>query len=280
MKITHHPLCRYIPVLVLMIFAGTGTLQAQVPWDTLAPILEEGENPLEGFQPFTYTTAAGKTLPYRLYVPAGYDSARSYPLVLFLHGGGSRGDNNRAQITRGSLAGTHIWTRPANQAEFPCFVLAPQCPREEMWGDPSTEELAPNLSIVLEIIGHLQTRYNLDRSRYYITGQSMGAIGTFAMITQRPGIFAAAVPVCGFANLGALRAMEDLPIWVFHGAADSVVTVSTSRSAVWVLKRSGKSPRYTEYEDVGHPSWNYAYREPELLPWLFSQRRGKDQGAP
>lgn len=220
----------------------------------------------------TFVDANERQLPYRLLKPDAYDARFDYPLVLFLHGAGERGDDNEAQLKHGvpEFASTE------NRAKYPCFLLAPQCPVDERWSDWSTEKQAAQPSWPLQscvvLVRQLQKDYAIDRQRTYVTGLSMGGFGAWDLIRRFPKLFAAAVPVCGGGDPDAAAALATVPIWAFHGARDRAVPVRFSRNMMAAIKKAGGQPRYTEYANVGHESWVPAYRDAEMFAWLFAQR--------
>lgn len=233
----------------------------------------------EAFQARVFKDAAGKALPYRLFIPQGYDSARKYPLVLFLHGAGERGSDNKAQLFHKSCI---IWASPEYQAKNPCFVVAPQCPaddkwtRVENWDTPvyhQPEAPTEALRLVMELIPQLQKEFSLDPDRLYVTGLSMGGYGTWELLNRRPGLFAAAIPICGGADATKASLIGRTPVWIFHGEKDNVVLPIHSRRMAEELRKLGGSVGYTEYPGVGHNSWDLAYTEPYLPTWLFSQKK-------
>jgi len=203
-------------------------------------------------------------MPYRVYIPENYDPAKHYPLVLYLHGLGECGDDNRAQTSKNSVMQTLL--EPENRAAYPCVVLAPQCPEGEWWSG-----LLPALMGLLE---HAKSAYAIDANRVYITGLSMGGFGAWAMLTEYPAYFAAAVPVCGGGDPDDAAIFKHVPIWVFHGAKDTTVRPGASREMAKAMVHAGaRDVRYTEYPDAAHNSWERAYREHDLFPWMFAQRR-------
>lgn len=234
----------------------------------------------------TFVDAAGHRLPYRLLLPsrAAKGSGESVPLVLLLHGAGERGVDNQAQLKNGAGA---LLGSDAAAARFPCVFVLPQCPADQRWvevdwsKDRHTLPAVPSvpLAAALELVDQLVARHAVDRRRLYVIGLSMGGFGVWdvlsrsAAISAKPSRFAAAVPICGGADEDALGRARAVPVWAFHGALDPVVTVERSRRAVTALRKAGSAPRYTEYPDVAHDSWTRAFAEPELLPWLFAQRR-------
>lgn len=233
------------------------------------------------YQARTYTDASGKTLLYRLFKPSEYDPARHYPLVLFLHGAGGRGTDNQGQILDAGAKNAARWAIPDIQAKYPCFILAPQCPPDHKWVDmdwsAAKGEQKPqptdDLRMTFELMGQLQKEFSIDPDRIYLTGLSMGGFGTWDLLTRHPDVFAAAVPVCGGGDESTAAKIKNVPIWCFHGGNDPVVRTIRSRHMIEAIRAAGGEPKYTEYPGVGHDSWVKAYSEPELLPWLFSQKR-------
>ena len=223
---------------------------------------------------------AGYTMPYRLFVPSGYDSNTSYPLVLFLHGAGERGTDNNAQLT--ANRGATLWAENANQAAFPCFVVAPQCPSNAQWvntnwsnGSYSVDNIpvSTELKMVKDLLETLKTQYNIDGSRLYVTGISMGGYGTWDFILRYPGMFKAAIPICGAGDPSKASLIASLPLRVFHSSDDPIVPVSGSRDMVNAINAQGpnnRNPFYTEYTDQGHFSWVNAYNSSGLVSWLFN----------
>jgi predicted peptidase len=229
----------------------------------------------ERFESHLFRNARAETLPYRLFVPEGLQAGKKYPLVVWLHGGGGRGSDNRSQLAEGNAAGALVWVRPENQVLFPSFVLAPQCPSGKMWttiGD--TVEAAPPLRLVVELIRQLSENRAIDAGRVYIAGQSMGGFGAWALASELPGMFAAAVPVCGGGTEKRAARLARVPVWAFHGELDRAVSVERSRRMIAAIRRAGGRPRYTEYEGAEHVIWDRVFAEPELLPWVFAQERG------
>ncbi|MCB0643374.1 MAG: prolyl oligopeptidase family serine peptidase [Phaeodactylibacter sp.] len=236
------------------------------------------------FEKRVFTNAAGDSLPYRILYPADYDSGKNYPLVLFLHGAGERGTDNEMQLKHG----VYTFLQAEHRANFPCIVIAPQCPKEDYWANVdvnrSTQPFQLNfnyqqplrtpLALALELVRQTIKKEAVDKKRVYITGLSMGGMGTLEAVNKHPKLFAAAAVVCGAGQVEAFEKKQaKLPMWLFHGADDLVVSVEHSRAMVDRLQEFGAPLRYTEYDGVKHNSWENAYAEPELLPWLFAQKR-------
>ena len=214
-------------------------------------------------------------LPYQLLQPRNIDSTKKYPLILYLHGAGSRGVDNK-------IPNTHIQSlllADSNRTQYPCFVLVPQCPKAYRWVETDwtlLSHLQPKepsipMALVIELLKEFENHSAIDTNRIYVTGLSMGGFGVWDLIARFPDKFAAAVPICGGADLQTVQLLTTIPIWCFHGAADRVVRPSRSREMVAALKKYNADIKYTEYNGVGHGSWKPAYAEPDLLYWLFSK---------
>jgi predicted peptidase len=202
--------------------------------------------------------------------------------VLFFHGSGERGKDNKKQLVHG----VERFARPDSRSRYPCFVLAPQCPtdldkqpimwngeRERMHSLKLTPEVAIPLRTALELLNMIEDNYPIDPDRIYITGISMGGFAVWEALMRHPERFAAAIPVCGGGDVSHADRIKNVPVWAFHGADDPVVPVECSRSMIKIIKNAGGQALYTEYPGVGHNSWDRAYAEPEFLSWLFSQKR-------
>ena len=219
-----------------------------------------------------YKGSQGRTIPYRLYVPENYDKQKKYPLVLYLHGGGGRGEDNRKQIEGGNGYLVDLLVSRSTQLKNPSIVVVPQSPGEGWVGQDSITPTS-YLSLVLDLIKNLESSYSIDVNRRYVLGQSMGGFGTFAIITMQPNMFAAAASLCGGGDESKAAQIAHIPIWAFHGELDQAVSVARSRTMIAALTKAGGKPKYTEYKGEGHMIWTRVVMEPELLPWMFSQKR-------
>jgi predicted peptidase len=232
----------------------------------------------------TFKNEKGDSLLYRMIEPRTITDAKKYPLVIFLHGAGERGNDNTKQLMHGSS----LFLKEEIKANFPAFVIFPQCPDDEYWSSVSidrsqlplklnfdyTQPITKPLASVHELVQELVASGKIDTKRIYIVGLSMGGMGTFEAVHRFPNLFAAAITICGGGDtLLFSKKASKIPFWVFHGADDNVVDVNYSRQMVSVLKKRKASVTYTEYPGVGHGSWENAFQEPELLPWLFSKKR-------
>ena len=234
------------------------------------------EDPYRLFEPREYADKEGRVLQYRLLKPKDFDPNEKYPLVIFLHGAGERGDDNSVQLVHGMSELCKL----SRREKFRCYVLAPQCPKEQKWADVDwtdtkvtvPADVSQSLSLVFQVVDAMVEKSAIDRRRVYITGLSMGGYGTWDAIYRRPKFFAAAAPVCGGADPVTAAAIKDVPVWNFHGDADEAVSVEFSRAIIEALREAGSEPKYTEYAGVGHDSWTKTYANDDLYDWLFSQR--------
>lgn len=218
-------------------------------------------------------------LPYSLFVPNDYDPNNIYPLVVYLHGAGERGTDNQSHIARNGvpvLAGKEL------QGLEKCFILAPQCPPDYRWVEVDWREKTPHkqpaqpsdpMRLAMKLIDELPREFSIDQKRIYLTGISMGGFGTWDLLARRPKLFAAAIPICGGADNSTAPLIKNIPIWTFHGANDSAISVDRTRSMVAAMRAAGASIIYKEYPGVDHNSWDPAYAEPNLYLWFLAQRK-------
>jgi predicted peptidase len=234
----------------------------------------------DAFEARVHQNAEGKKLPYRLLKPQNYDPVQKYPLILFLHGAGARGNDNSAQISASHRSFVRQITDAQFRAAHPAFVVAPQCPEGEKWADTDWEKgsysidaipESDQLQMVRELLDVLAQEFSMDPERLYITGLSMGGFGTWDLILRHPGKFAAAIPVCGGGDPSKAADIRHLPIWTFHGDMDDVVPVQGTREMVEAIRKAGGEPRYTEIKGGGHDAWVTAY-QPETFQWLMQQK--------
>ena len=225
----------------------------------------------------------GARLPYRILLPKDYDTSKKYPLVLFLHGSGERGNDNELQLVHGSS----LFLKDEVREKYPAIVVFPQCAANSSWARIDVEGEIPNRRFILYedakptpdmlllegLLKQLGKTYKLDKRRMYVGGLSMGGFGTFELVRRNPKMFAAAFPICGGANPKISKSLRKLDWWVFHGAADDVVPEKCSAEIVEAMKAEDMNVKYSVYPGVGHNSWDNAFAEPELLSWLFSKSR-------
>lgn len=224
-----------------------------------------------------YVNAKGDTLLYRQLYP-DYDTLRKYPLVIFLHGSGERGNDNEAQLKWG------VMNFATDQAMImhPAIVIAPQCPANMQWanftrgqGTQLVLNTTPSkpMELLMELIRQSIKNLPVDTNRIYITGLSMGGFGTYDAIERFPHLFAAAVPVCGGGDVSKAAVISHVPIWIFLGSEDAAVNPLYSLEMLQALTKAGAHPGFTQYPEVGHFSWLGAYSDPLMMEWLFRQHK-------
>jgi len=207
-------------------------------------------------------------IPYRFHAVDDPSGTKRFPLVVFLHGAGQRGRDNRRQLEGlpAQMIGG-VWP-----ARYPCHILAPQCPADQHWWQ-WMEELE-------RIIEHTLETYSIDHSRVYVTGLSMGGYGTWELASRRPDLFAAAVPLCGGGQREWAGRLSAVPVYAVHGNQDRTVPVSQSRQMIDALRRAGAHPRYDELAGVGHDCWTETYsRADGVVAWMFRQRKERKADA-
>ncbi len=201
-------------------------------------------------------------LKYLVSTPADYESQEKWPLVLFLHGAGERGDNvDQIKV--------HGPPKLIGQGQsFPFILVAPQCPQGQWWEPQS-------LSLLLD---EVETDYHVDPDRIYVTGLSMGGFGTFALAAHSPERFAAIAPICGGGDRTVIpyRIGTKVPAWIFHGAKDRVVPLNRSVELFEALESRSAEVKLTVYPDAGHDSWSATYSNPKLYDWLLSHSKSTD----
>jgi len=225
-------------------------------------------------------TSDGYTMPYRLYIPKNYDCGEMYPVVIFLHGAGGRGDDNEGQFLSG------VPQKLFNDVESPIYdsiVIIPQCPTERQWvytnwenGNYSTAAVPESREIeaVLEILDHITEICNADLDRVYVMGVSMGGFGTWDLLMRHGARFAAGIPVCGGGDPSYAKLLTRIPIMTFHGSEDDAVPVAGTRIMyACITKEGGENISYTELDGAGHNVWEPIFDDPTVIRWLFAQSR-------
>jgi len=205
---------------------------------------------------------------YLVHLPAGYNarSGPKWPLILFLHGAGERGDDLSKVAFHGP---PHLAT---NQFDLPFVVVSPQCKAGRIWSN----------DLLLALLDHALAKYRVDPTRVYLTGLSMGGYGTWSLGLAYPEKFAAIVPICGGGDIigpmlsGREKAspLKTLGIWAFHGAKDTVVPLSESERMVAIAKRAGvEDVKLTVYPEANHNSWTATYTNRAVYDWMLEHRR-------
>jgi predicted peptidase len=223
-----------------------------------------------GFLTRTFTNDDGTTSEYVVFVPHDYDGTKAYPVILFLHGAG--------ETKGGKKMPAEVGIGPAikkNEKAVGFIVVIPQAESVKTRVGGRWYADAPDGKRALAMLDAVQKEYKTDPDRVILTGLSMGGFGTWQMAFAHPDKWAAIVPVCGGGDPKAAEKIKHLPCWCFHGDKDPAVKVELSRRMVEALKAAGGAPKYTEYPDVGHNSWDKAYGTPELWTWMAEQKRPK-----
>ncbi|UBM60440.1 prolyl oligopeptidase family serine peptidase [Marinilongibacter aquaticus] len=230
------------------------------------------------FQKQSFTSKEGFTLNYRILFPENYEASKAYPVLLFLHGAGERGDDNEKQLTHGKA-----YLEAASE-KVNAIIVAPQCPKDSYWStvevDRSHYPIAldfdykrpnrPPMQAAIELVQKMVKEGKAQADKLYIMGLSMGGMGTLESIYRFPKMFQAAIAICGAADLKAYaKKSPKIPIWLFHGDSDSVVGVENSRQLKALLKSKDREVFYTEFPGVNHNSWDNVFAVPLTLDWLL-----------
>jgi predicted peptidase len=239
------------------------------------------------YQKKEWVSASGDTLKYRLLLPENYNPANAYPLVVFLHGAGERGGDNTKQLTHGA----QLFLQPEVRKAYPAIVVFPQCAKNDYWSnvqitkEESTQtrvfnfqeggEPTPAMKNLLAWLPNLENEFKINAAQRYIMGLSMGGMGTFELVARKPGYFAAAVPICGGANPKTASAIKETAFWIFHGKNDDVVPYQLSENMFIALQEFyvHEESYLTLFDNTNHNSWDRAFAEPDLLPWLFGNKK-------
>lgn len=233
----------------------------------------------------TYSFKVMTRCPYRLLLPVDFDIHKKYPLILFLHGAGERGNDNEKQL----LHGGSLFLTDSIREKYPAIVVFPQCASNGFWADMGSHydsaakkrviefkvDGKPNreMNLLLGLFKSLEKNYSLDKKKIYVGGLSMGGMGTFEMVRRKPKTFAAAFAICGGANPATAKKMTNTAWWIFHGLKDPVVDPQFSKDMAEALIKAGADVKLTLYPEDGHNSWDDAFKEPDLFEWLFSHRK-------
>lgn len=253
-------------------------------WLSVQGLVKKGEDPALAVYQKKEFNHNGNTLPYRILYPENFDRNKKYPLLLFLHGAGERGSDNEKQLTHGSK----LFIAEENRKNFPAIIVLPQCPESSFWASTKIDRTVqpfkiefdytaePNWPLVAanELVKQIVSEGSVDKSRVYITGLSMGGMGTFESVYRYPELYAAALPICGGGSVNLYdNRVTKTAFWVFHGAADAVVNVKLSQEMVEKLKTIKAEVKYSEYPGVNHNSWDNAFAEKEYLNWMLLHKR-------
>jgi len=225
-------------------------------------------------------------LPYRILSPIG-DTTKKYPLIIFLHGAFEKGNDNEAQLN----IGARFFLRDSIREKYPACIIFPQCPPDDSWAYfenkidfntgfatdwnfPFKKESTPVLHAVKKLIEDIIAKGKTDTTRIYIAGLSQGGMGVLDLLARNPDLFAAGLSICGAGDPATSKYFSGKSaLWLFHGANDRLVPPVFSRQYFRRLKKAGSIVRYSEYPEVEHNSWINAFAEPDLMNWLFAQRK-------
>lgn len=229
------------------------------------------------------------TLNYRILFPKDFSEDQKYPVILFLHGAGERGSDNEAQLTHGGKLFLE------QQKAFPAIVIFPQAPKEDFWAKievdreatpiefnfKNTTEPTNSLKMVMALMDTIVNENFADKNRIYVGGLSMGGMGTYELLYRKPEMFAAAIAICGGADPEIAKHYPvGFNIWIFHGEKDEVVSPEYSKTMAREINSNGGNAKLSLYPEADHNSWDAAFEEPYLLPWLFNNRKNTKGSKP
>ena len=217
-----------------------------------------------------------ETLSYRILKPLNYNSNKQYPVHLFLHGAGERGNDNVSQLVHGGK----LFLKKENREQYNSWVIFPQAPKNDWWGYKDPYKFDYNvkeskaMSLVVKLMDDFTQRKDVNPNKVFVSGLSMGGMGTFVILNLRPEMFAAATPICGDGDPSLVsNYSKKVPVWIFHGSDDTVVSPKKSLKMAKAIIENGGSPKITFYENVGHDSWNNAFAEKDFLKWIHSKSK-------
>ncbi|MBC7934307.1 MAG: dienelactone hydrolase family protein [Rhizobacter sp.] len=225
------------------------------------------------------------TLPYRVLLPENYQPAKKYPVIFFLHGSGERGNDNEKQLQHGAK----LFLTDSLRKNYPAIVIFPQCSEKSFWSNvafkmdtvtkkrsfefSATAPPTVAMKLLLELTDKILKDFPVKKGQVYVMGLSMGGMGTFEIVNRKQGLYAAAIPICGGGDAATAGPLSKTNWWVFHGAKDDVVLPVYSDIMVAALKKGNALVKYTLYPDANHNSWDAAFAEPDLLHWLFNNKK-------
>jgi len=227
------------------------------------------------------------TLPYRMLLPENFNPKTKYPLIIFLHGSGERGNDNEKQLVHGAS----LFLIDSIRRNYPAIVVFPQCAETDFWSNVSfqydsakqrtgfvfngSKPPTTAMKMLMALIKELQHNFRIRKDQWYAGGLSMGGMGTFELVARMPGKFAAAFPICGGGDTVTAPKLVKTKWWIFHGLKDDVVHPSLSQSMADAIKQSGGDAKLTLYPNANHNSWDPAFAEKDLMQWLFAQYKRK-----
>jgi predicted esterase len=217
-------------------------------------------------------TDGKRTIPYRLFEPELSSPAEKVPLILFLHGAGDHGHDNIGQtfwmnnLQIETLSGQHA-----------AYIVAPQLDGVDNWYSHNSKPTETERLTMAALQNAMQLP-NVDLSRVYITGVSLGSLGVFDLLRLYPKLFAAGLPMSYGGPAKWAPKIKDIPLWAFQGAQDPYVPVGWMRDMIAALRKAGGHPLYTEFPDAGHFIWSDVYADPQVYAWLFAQHLAAKPG--
>lgn len=214
-----------------------------------------------GQTPQTMTQQVEIKVNYLLFLPAdhGKEQGKKFPLILFLHGAGERGEDVKDVMKHGP---PKLVDGKTDSPASKFIVVSPQCPPNKWWQPHE----------VIALLDEVTKKHAVDPDRVYLTGLSMGGFGTWETAARDPERFAAIAPICGGGDPRRVRSLKDMPTWVFHGDKDTAVPVQRSIEMVDALKAAGNDAKFTRYPEAGHDSWTETYNNPELYEWFLKHK--------
>ena len=258
--------------------AITTTTVATKPDPDMSPV-SKTISIASAFKKKTFEASNGIDLPYRIFVPEDYSEEYAYPLVLFLHGAGERGNNNTSQLN-------NVIPNLFKEKDSPFYhaiVIAPQCPTDMQWVDTpwangsyllKRTPISEPMTAVVELLDYIVENYSVNQNRQYVTGLSMGGFGTWDLLMRYPERFAAAIPYCGAADPNQAANLAKIPIWTFHDTKDTTVPCKGTQAVVKRIQEAGGTLiTYTETSQYGHDVWTPGSQTEGLFEWLFAQRK-------
>lgn len=228
------------------------------------------------------SSEADASLNYRLFDAKAKDNEK-LPLVVYLHPYGNGGDNNRSQI---DYIIKH-WARKKNQKNFPCYIIAPQCPATSEWANKGemqtpykhyTQDAFPEtieIKLLTQAINKTIAEHNIDTNRIYLMGHSMGATGCWNMLGRYPETFAAAIISAGVSDTSIAKRLTHIPVWVFSGKNDSIAPAQLNINMVNAINNTNGKAKITLFENEGHNIGHLSFNYDGVKTWLFEQSKTK-----
>jgi predicted peptidase len=240
---------------------------------------ETSDTDLKHYRVHEWEDSESKSFLYRTASPEKMEKGKTYPILVFFHGAGGRGSDNKGQLL--DAGGLQAFERAGLRTTLSSHFFAGQVPKGERWVDVHWSLLGhkmPRISDSMRMAFEAVDAYidnpenQVDSKRIYVMGLSMGGYGTWDAIQRKPDFFAAAVPICGGGDSSLAHKLTKLPIWAWHGNLDKVIKPSRSSDMIDAISKSGGSPKYSEIKGRGHNSWVDCWKSKEMWTWLYSQK--------